>query len=63
MDHPLSAAEQAAGKHSSPEAAAFLKVLAKMRRNVPADITPEQIDASVDETKEELRKERHARRR
>jgi len=63
MDRPLTGSEQLPGAADTPETRAFLRVLAKMRRNMPADMTPEQIDASVDATKEELRRERRARRR
>ena len=63
MDRPLTGSEQPPDTADTPETRAILRVLANMGRNMPADdMTPKQIDASIDATKEALRGECRARR-
>jgi hypothetical protein len=47
----------------SPEAQAEIDdALSRIRANVPADLTPEEIDAEIDAAWQEVRQERRARR-
>jgi hypothetical protein len=50
--------------HADPDPewrARFEQVIAQIRRGVPADLSPEEIEADVTAVREELRRERRAR--
>ena len=61
MDTETVTTKRAARRLTTKEEAAFNRILARVRANIPPDMTPEEIRAEIAEARREVRQERRAR--